>query len=260
MWGLTKSISMGAILVLLFAASERGEAQTSHDTIRNLEFTSPASDSSRDATADSGSELQTFRNAWGIDILISNGGFGLGGFYRREFSDEWFGFASLSVSESKDEREVEQFDLYTNTSYVPGKLNRFLVLPLIFGIQHRLFKDEITDNFRPYVNAGAGPTMIYVTPFTNIIETQGARQFEQVEFFKALGRGRPHYTLGAFIGFGANFGTEKSNLFGVNFRYYFTYLLGNGLPSLYNLRTGEVSATKKDFGGFFITLNVGMAY
>jgi hypothetical protein len=46
----------------------------------------------------------------------------------------------------------------------------------------------------------------------------------------------------------------------VNFRYYFTYVLGNGLPSLYNLRTGTVSATKKDFGGFFITLNVGMAY
>jgi hypothetical protein len=88
----------------------------------------------------------------------------------------------------------------------------------------------------------------------------GSPEYTQVEFFKALGKGRPHYTLGAFIGFGANLGTEKSNLFGVNFRYYFTYLLGKGLPSLYNLRTGDVSATKKDFGGFFITLNVGVAY
>ena len=203
----------------------------------------------------------TFRNAWGIDVLISNGGFGLGGFYRREFSDEWFGFASLSVSESKDDREVEQFDVYTSTSYVPGKLNRFLVIPLTFGVQHRLFMDDITDNFRPYINAGAGPTMIYVTPFTNITtDDAGFMQFQQVDFFKALGKGQPHYTLGGFIGFGANFGTEKSNLLGVNFRYYFTYLLGNGLPSLYSLKDGSVAATKKDFGGFFITLNVGLAY
>jgi hypothetical protein len=202
-----------------------------------------------------------FRNAWGIDILISDGGFGLGTFYRYEFSDEWSGIAALSVSESKDDREVEQYDLYTGTSYVPGKLNRFLILPLTFGIQRRLFKDDITENFRPYINAGAGPTMIYVSPFTDIVTTQtGALEFRQVEYFKALGKGHPEYTLGAFIGFGANFGAEKSNLFGVNFRYYFTYVLGNGLPSLYNLRTGTVSATKKDFGGFFITLNVGMAY
>jgi len=206
------------------------------------------------------SEPQTLRNAWGIDILISNGGFGLGTFYRREFNDEWFGFASFSISESKDEREVEQFDYYTGQSYVPGKLNRFLILPLTFGIQHRLFKEEITDNFRPYVNAGVGPTMIYVTPFTDISGPDSALQIQQVDFFKALGRGQPHYTLGGFIGFGANFGTEKSNLFGVNFRYYFTYLFGKGLPSLYNVTTGAVSANKKDFGGFFITLNVGMAY
>jgi hypothetical protein len=81
-----------------------------------------------------------------------------------------------------------------------------------------------------------------------------------VEFFKSLGKGQPHYTAGAFVGIGANFGAEKSNVFGVNFRYYFNYLFGDGLPSLFNISDGRVAATKRDFGGFFITLNVGMAY
>lgn len=251
-----KGLIVGLMLIVAVTARSQtaGEPATRHSVV----FASP--DSSRDSSASSASESQDFLNAWGIDILISNGGFGLGGFYRREFNDEWFGFTTISVSESKDDREVEQFDIYTNTSYIPGKLNRFLVIPLTFGVQHRMFKDDITDNFRPYVNAGAGPTMIYVTPFTNIIQTPSGPIFEQVEFFKALGRGHPHYTVGGFIGFGANFGTEKSNLFGVNFRYYFTYLFGGGIPSLYNLSTGDVAATKKDFGGFYITLNVGMAY
>ncbi len=255
---MNRHVVVFAIFCFSFTA-EQGIAQSLPGTMRSLSLVSQPPDSSNEMSS-SANESQTLRNAWGVDILISNGGFGLGTFYRREFNDEWFGFASLSISESKDEREVEQFDYYTGQSYIPGKLNRFLILPLMFGIQHRLFKEEITDNFRPYINAGMGPTMIYVTPFTDISGPDSALQLEQVDFFKALGRGQPHYTVGGFIGFGANFGTEKSNLFGVNFRYYFTYLFGKGLPSLYNATTGAVSATKKDFGGFFITLNVGMAY
>jgi hypothetical protein len=246
-----------ALVCIMYVLSGSAHAQ---DSLSHTETMSFASDSSLNPIALPDSEPAAFHNAWGVDILISNGGFGLGMFYRREFSDEWYGFASLSVSESKDDREIEQFDYYTGTSFTPGKLNRFLVIPLMFGVQHRLFKDEITDNFRPYVNAGAGPTMIYVTPYTRITYTASGPQFEQVEFFNALGKGQPHYTVGGFIGFGANFGTEKANLFGVNFRYYFTYLVGDGLPSLFNANDGTVSNTKKDFGGFFITLNVGMAY
>ena len=201
------------------------------------------------------------RSAWGIDVLLSNNGFGLGTFYRREITEDLSGFASLSVSESKDDREVEIYDPYLGISYTPGKLNRFLVVPLIVGVQYRLFREDIMDSFRPYVNAGAGPTMVYSSPYTEITNVPGlGMQANQVDFFKSLGRGQAHYTVGAFVGLGANFGTERSNLFGVNIRYYFTYLLGDGLPSLYNNATGEVAGTKKDFGGFFITFKIGMGY
>ncbi len=202
----------------------------------------------------------TARNAWGLDILISNDGFGLGGFYRREFSPDLFGFVSLSLSESKDSREMDRVDLYTQTVVVPGKLNRFLVIPLMLGVQRRLFREDIAENFRPYVNAGVGPSMIYTSPYTEFIQTPLGPVARQVEYFKSLGKGQAHYTASAFIGAGANFGTDTRNLLGINFRYYFTYMLGDGLPSLYDERTGEVAATKKEFGGFFITLNLGLLY
>jgi hypothetical protein len=207
-------------------------------------------------------ETATYRNVWGLDILISNDGFGLGTFFRREFSESWYGFASFSISESKDEREIDQYNYITGTTFVPQKLNRFLVFPLLFGVQHRLFKDDITETFRPYVNAGLGPTMIFASPYVEFVPTiDGGIAPQQIEFFKGLGKGRPHYTAAGYIGFGANFGVDKSNIFGVNFRYYFTYLFGGGLPSLYDPSSpSHVAATKKDFGGFFITLNVGMAY
>ena len=66
--------------------------------------------------------------------------------------------------------------------------------------------------------------------------------------------------MGGFIGFGANFGSDKSSLFGVNFRYYFTYLYSNGIPSFVDPTTLAIVSRKKDFGGFFITLNIGSAF
>jgi len=199
------------------------------------------------------------KGIWGMDILLSNDGFGLGVFHRREFTADLSGFASFSISESKDDREVERFDPFTGISYVPGKLNRFLLLPLMVGVQYRLFREDIVETFRPYVNLGAGPAMVYVMPFISLSRTAGGTLItDQVEFFSAIGKGRPHYTAGGFIGFGANFGSEKTNTFGVNFRYYFMYLFSDGIPSLYDVGSGEVISNKKSFGGFFITLNVGV--
>ncbi len=205
-------------------------------------------------------EQEFLRNIWGLDILLSNDGVGLGAFYRRLFSEDVSGFINFSVSESKDDREVEQFDPFTQTSFTPGKLNRFLVLPLLVGVQYRLFREDIVDTFRPYINAGAGPTMIFVSPYVELVDMGGGYyQANEMEFFSSLHKGRPHYTVAGFIGFGANIGSEKSNVFGVNFRYYFTYLYSGGIPSLYSLSTGQVTNTKSDFGGFFITLNFGLA-
>lgn len=247
-----------------FFASQQTAIANDHPT-KNFLFASPQKtvDSSL-VPSDNPIEQPTYRNAWGLDILVSNDGFGLGTFYRREFSEDLFGFGMFSISESKDEREIERYDpnyYYNGRTYVPGKLQRFLVLPLTFGVQYRLFREDIADNFRPFVNAGVGPTMIFSAPFADVTRNvNGDVNVTQIEFFKSLGRGQAHYTASGFIGFGANFGTEKANVFGVNFRYYFTYLFGDGLPSLFNTSTGELAARKKEFGGFFITLNVGMAY
>ncbi len=181
-----------------------------------------------------------FRNAWGVDILISNGGFGLGGFYRHEFVRDFSGFASISVSEAKDDREVEYFDYYTQTYYSPGKTNRFLVIPMVFGVEQRLFSNQIMDNFRPYLSAALGPTLIYSTPYRE-------------EFFNSLGKGHANYTVGGYIGAGAYFGSDRSTLLGINIRYYY-------VPFSAGIESLEAGPPKKEFGGFFITVNVGSAW
>ncbi len=183
---------------------------------------------------------QTFRNAWGIDVLVSTNGFGLGGFFRHEYSDNYAGYLDLSFSEASDDNEKQAYNYYTGQTYTIGKVNRFILMPLFVGVQRRLFKDDIVDNFRPYINAAAGPTMIYVFPYN-------------LEYFSAIGHGQPKFTAGGYAGFGAYFGSASSSLLGIDIRYYYIPYPG-GLVSLEN------SDLKTQFGGFYITLNFGNAW
>lgn len=195
-------------------------------------------------------------NAWGFDIILSNNGFGAGGFFRREFSDELSGIITLAISDVKDETEIEYYDVFGNP-FVPFKKNRLLMVPLMFAAQYRLFKDDIVDNFRPYVMAGVGPTMMFVTPYayTHVVTGPNGERLtysEDVDFFKSLGKGQAKYTVGGYLGAGAYFGTIHGTLTGLSVRYY-VVPFPQGIEIMENVHV-------KNFGGFYITLNFGAYY
>jgi hypothetical protein len=192
-------------------------------------------------------ESREFINSMGVNLLVSTNGFGMGGFYRHEYTDDLAGFIDLSISEAKDDDEVTYFsyDYYTGQtySYTPGKVNRFLMFPLMFGAQKRLFKDDILDNFRPYIEGAVGPTAILVFPYN-------------MEYFTALGHGHFQYTGAAYVGVGAYFGGEKSNIMGLSMRYYYI-----PYPSgIQSFDAGSGVNEKTQFGGFYISLVFGSAW
>ncbi len=178
-------------------------------------------------------------NAWGVDVMFTEGGFGLGTFLRKSLATDLTGFVDFSISETKDEREVTYIDYFGNT-YTPDKVNRSFQLPINFGVQYRMFSESLTENLRPYLTAGVGPTLIITTPYDK-------------EFFNAFGSAKTKYAIGGYVGFGANMGTSKSNLIGLNVRYYYTYVLGDGIENITNV-------FRKNFGQFALTLTVGIMY
>ncbi len=178
-------------------------------------------------------------NAWGIDVMFSEGGFGLGTFYRRQLSNIITGFVDFSISEAQDPKEFTYVDYWGN-SYTAGKLNRTFLMPLNFGLQYRLFEDAIYDNLRPYINFGVGPALVLTDPY-------------EQEYFSAFKNAQANYTLGGYIGLGANFGLDKTNLIGLNIRYYYIHLFNQGIEILQGRE-------EKDLGGIYITLNLGTMY
>ena len=192
--------------------------------------------------------------ALGLDLLMSNNGFGLGLFYRYEISDELSYMLNFAVSDVKDDAEFEQYDYFGN-SYTPGKKNRLLMIPITASVQYRLFKDDIVDNFRPFINAGVGPTMVYVFPYTyNQIQYDifGNPYKEKMDFFTSLKYGKMRYTIGGYIGAGAYFGMEKGSLTGLSVKYFLAQF-----PDGIEVMNGGFI---RNFGGLFITLTFGSLF
>lgn len=179
------------------------------------------------------------KNSLGIDFIFSEGGFGLGTFYRREISPSLTFFTDISMSEAKDEHEIEYIDYWGNTIVI-GKKNRVFLVPWNFGLQQRLFRKSLADNLRPYINFGVGPAMVFTTPY-------------EKEFFSSFSKAHANYTAGGYIGLGANFGLDKNSLLGLNIRYYYIRFFDKGVESL-------EGRYQKTLGGFFLTLNLGTMY
>ena len=178
-------------------------------------------------------------NTWGFDLMIGESGFGLGSFYRKQLGTKLTLFVDVSISETKDEREVEYIDIYGQT-FTVGKKNRVFQIPFTFGAQFRLFENELADNLRPYICAGIGPTIALTTPYSE-------------EFFRAFSYSQTHYAYGGYAGFGANFGLDEKNLIGLNVRYYYSEFIDDGVEILYG-------RYKKQLSSFFITLSFGFMF
>lgn len=181
-----------------------------------------------------------YEDAIGIDVLFSNSGFGIGGFYNRVFSQKLSGFINLGMTGSRSRDEFERYMRSEENPEewefrIPDKVNRVYTLPLTVGLRYRLFEQVLVDNLRPYVNVGVGPSLIVALPY-------------EYEFFSSFAHATTYLTAGGFVGVGAEFGGNKPML-GVNIRYYY-------IP----FKTGVESTIGDpitEFGGLFLTMNVG---
>ena len=108
------------------------------------------------------------------------------------------------------------------------------------NLQFRMFAESVADNLRPFVEFGVGPTFVLTTPYDK-------------EFLSAFGSAHNNMAGGGYIGIGANFGTDKSSLVGLNVRYYYARLFSGSVESL-------IDQPRKDFGEIFLSLSIGAMY
>ena len=184
--------------------------------------------------------ISSMSNAWGIDLLFSRSGFGLGAFLQKDIASNVTLFSSLYIS---GYRNTDELEIWNDTLYdyrVPGKVNRLFMFPLTIGMEYFPLKDIITDTFQPFISLGMGPTFIMSTPY-------------QKEFFSAFGSAEFFTRFGLFFGAGATVGRIGETITTVNIRYYYIPFGGNGIASVENFPIF-------DFGGMFLSLGLGARF
>lgn len=211
-------------------------------------FTDPKGSEDRLLTED---DFAPRAHSWGADLMIGTDGFGLGFFYGYTFDDLVTAFVDLSLTEAKDSEQRDYYDPYFG-QISPNKTHYIFRIPLFLGAQYRLFKDEIVENFRPFVSAGAGPVMLFVSPVRD------------GDMFTSLWHGgTSEYTFGGFLGGGAQFGFDRSTIFGVNIRYMFVPVPA-GISSVVVPDPDNPGQFKPsplaNANGFYIALNFGATF
>lgn len=177
-------------------------------------------------------------NAIGVDIMIGTNGFGMGFFYRQSITNALSWTFSLIGSEAKASNEMSYVDIY-GQSFTPGKINQLFVFPVMAGLQYRLFKDDLTGTFKPYVCGGVGPNAILAVPYDQ-------------PFGWSMSHSRGYFGAGGYVGVGAYFGMDTGTLMGVSIKYYI-------LPMTHGIESMQ-DEPMANFNTLFITFNVATQY
>lgn len=233
------TLALWLILVFPFYTSsqEGGKVITGEDNLKKSEDTVIRFISPRPLIEN---EMRKFLHMkyWGLSVVLSNNGFGFGGYYEVYFSRSFSVIASLYISGARNTDEFEFYNPTTGEIFIPGKVNRLYMFPFTIGVNRFVFTNLFNSNFSPYLSLGLGPTLIISTPYER-------------EFFTSFGDARFYVRFGSFIGLGVNFYSTTNSYLGISARYYWIPFGGNGLESI-------VDMPIKDFGGVFIGFNFGI--
>ena len=158
-------------------------------------------------------------------LVLSEYGLGAGGALRARLSDDVSFAAELSVGSGRDERERQFFGDVLGGSITPFKRNYVLFVPLHVGLERRLFRQTIEDNFRPYVHLSAGPTLGYQWPYFRDLDGDGRldEAEERAGVFGEIGSGEARLGVSGTAALGAFFGRSQRTVQALRFGLQGTY-------------------------------------
>ena len=190
-----------ALACLLGAAAARAQA--------------PA-EAPRDTTA------RAFGTSAALAILLTEDGLGVGGAGRTALSPDLSFVFEASLGAARDAREQQFFTGLFGETVTPFKRNYVALVPLHAGLERRLLRRQVEDNFRPFVVATLGPTLAVQWPYFDDRDADGVRadDEERLGVLGGLDRARLRLGVGGTLAVGVAVGsttrTAQSLRFGVS--------------------------------------------
>ncbi|MGD8427035.1 MAG: hypothetical protein PVH63_05350 [Balneolaceae bacterium] len=176
-----------------------------------------------------------YHNGWGVDIMLNNFGFGLGGTYTHVVGPYTELLFRTGITGIRDDTEQNFQSFITGQQVIPNKYQRAFGFPFLIGVKHRVFARKVADNFRLFVSGAAGPALAFTYPYLEDVDGNGFRTFqvqppgflvplERVnDFFTGWKNGESHWGFSGEIKIGADLGSKFKTRTTVEFGYFFYY-------------------------------------
>ncbi len=160
-------------------------------------------------------------------FTLTEYGIGAGGALRGRVTDDLSVTFEVDIGAGRDERE-QSFVSFFGERTTPFKRNNVILAPIHLGLERRLFRESVEDNFRPFVHAAAGPTLGFQWPYFDDVNGDGRRDADagedQLGYFQGVGDGEARVGVGGTLEVGAFFGrgrrTVQALRFGVRGTYF----------------------------------------
>lgn len=185
-----------------------------------------------------------FRNGASFNVVLNNFGFGISGDLRRMLGPLTEGFLEFQITPLRD--VTEQNYQFFGQQIIPNKRNRVISFPLMIGFKQRLFAGPVSDNFRFFTAAQAGPTLAFVYPYYSLrevsyimaddLETFGLQpdliQTGRIEAntgqfvndtFQGWGDGSWMFGAAGQLSIGVDFSENYRNVTSIKVGFYFNY-------------------------------------
>lgn len=170
-----------------------------------------------------------YSSGFGVNVLMNNFGFGLGGEYRKVISTQSELTAQLRITGLRDVSEQTFTDFFFGQQIVPNKYQRAFAFPLLIGLRKRVFPNLIQENYRFFIGAAAGPVTALTYPYFEDRNENGYREqftnnYESVnDVFTGLSEGSWSWGGTGQLQIGLDIGKNFANLSSIEFGYYFYY-------------------------------------
>lgn len=207
-----------------------------------------------------------YHNSLGVDVMVNNFGFGIGGSYGRVIAPYTELTFSTGITGLRDVSEQNFQSFLTGQQIIPNKYNRAFGFPFLLGLKQRIFARQVEDNLRFFISGAGGPAMTFMYPYLRDTNNpNGFRDFQLTpqgflvpveginDFFTGWSDGETHWGLNGEIKIGVDIGSEFKTRTTVEFGYFF-YYFQNGLQIMEPFRPTEytedgrpVEETKEPF-------------
>lgn len=136
----------------------------------------------------------------GVVLSLTEDGLGAGLHGRLGVGRDASLTAEVGAAAARDAREQRFFVGFFGDTVTPFKRSYAVLVPVLVGLERRLFRRAVEDNVRPFVALAAGPTVAVQWPYFDDRDGDGRRASAEPRLGPLAGLGEADVRVGVAVG------------------------------------------------------------